>query len=233
MGGSWGFDVAVWFSSVFPWGRGSGTCKDAHNPAGPQNRNILLIEMAVTVDGGRPFRTSNVQVGGRWTTCFVVLRGARDLATGDSCVPLSQYQCYHTGDYKCFSPSCCTVVEELRMKMHTAYYYFLSRYHGQLQSSVSAFKAARLLCPPKARDLQPDATTVDTLSVFPFLQDKETLEDWAFCLSCTWNRYEHSLRCLPGLVEATFVTATFLVWGHSPSCPCPAIISWSREFFSS
>jgi len=53
--------------------------------------------------------------------------------------------------------------------------YFLDRFRGDLRSSVTAFKATRLLIPQKITEMQPDASAIDALTAFPFLADATTL----------------------------------------------------------
>ena len=50
--------------------------------------------------------------------------------------------------------------------------YFINRFRGQLSGTVAAFKAARLFLPQKISTMQPVASEVDTLKVFPFLQNE-------------------------------------------------------------
>jgi len=43
------------------------------------------------------------------------------------------------------------------------FYYFISRFRGELSGTVAAFKAARLFSPRKVCELHPDASSVDDL----------------------------------------------------------------------
>ena len=55
--------------------------------------------------------------------------------------------------------------------------YFFSWFHGGLGGILTAFKAARLfLC-----ELQVDASSVDSLIAFPFLQNDQALVAWFSC----------------------------------------------------
>ena len=52
-----------------------------------------------------------------------------------------------------------------------AYQYFTDRLQGCLKEPLAAFKAACLFVPQKIRELQPNASTVNCLSAFPFLNN--------------------------------------------------------------
>ena len=53
--------------------------------------------------------------------------------------------------------------------------YFLSWFHGELGGTLAAFKVARLFLPHKVCELQVDASSVDSLTAFPFLRDETLL----------------------------------------------------------
>ena len=53
--------------------------------------------------------------------------------------------------------------------------YFLDKFSQELSGSVAAFKAARLFLPQKVVELKPDATAVDSLQAFPFLNTASIL----------------------------------------------------------
>ena len=46
-----------------------------------------------------------------------------------------------------------------------------------MQDALAAFKAARLFSPHKMQVMQPTAISVDSLTIFPFLNQQETLSD--------------------------------------------------------
>ena len=47
--------------------------------------------------------------------------------------------------------------------------YYTTKFTEDLSESVAAFKAARLFVPQKLLDLKPDASAIDALAAFPFL----------------------------------------------------------------
>ena len=54
--------------------------------------------------------------------------------------------------------------------------YFQKKFTDELSGSVTAFKAARLFLPHKVDEMKPDATAVDALKAFPFLNTPAVLD---------------------------------------------------------
>ena len=54
--------------------------------------------------------------------------------------------------------------------------YYQDRFTGELSCVVGAFKAARLFLPQKVDEMKPDASMVDTLKAFPFLNTSLILD---------------------------------------------------------
>ena len=53
--------------------------------------------------------------------------------------------------------------------------YFHHKFTEELSASVGAFKSARLFLPHKISEMKPDASVVDSLQAFPFLNDAAVL----------------------------------------------------------
>ena len=53
--------------------------------------------------------------------------------------------------------------------------YFTKKMTGELKDLVSAFKAAKLFCPQRVVEIGPNAIEVDSLRVFPFLDDTSVI----------------------------------------------------------
>ena len=53
--------------------------------------------------------------------------------------------------------------------------YFTQKMTGELKDLVSAFKAAKLFCPQRVVEIGPTAIEVDSLQVFPFLDDTSVI----------------------------------------------------------
>ena len=54
--------------------------------------------------------------------------------------------------------------------------YFQKKFTDELSGTVAAFKAARLFVPHKVDDMKPDASALDTLKAFPFLDNSTVLD---------------------------------------------------------
>ena len=53
--------------------------------------------------------------------------------------------------------------------------WFLRKFNVELYDTVSAFKAARVMCPVTVQWLRPTPATVDALGIFPFLNSDATI----------------------------------------------------------
>lgn len=54
--------------------------------------------------------------------------------------------------------------------------YFHQKFTNELAGTVAAFKAARLFLPHKVDEMKPDASAIDALKAFPFLDDNTLLD---------------------------------------------------------
>ena len=55
--------------------------------------------------------------------------------------------------------------------LHGGVIWFLRKFNVQLYNTVSAFKAARCMCPVNVQWLKPTQQSVEALRIFPFLDD--------------------------------------------------------------
>lgn len=53
--------------------------------------------------------------------------------------------------------------------------YFKMKFNGELSGTVAAFKAARFFLPYKIHEMKPDASAIDDLKLFPFLDNVAVL----------------------------------------------------------
>ena len=142
-----------------------------------QKKTYLMIEMAIVVDAGRYFvqATYNLEGDGPLVLkCYEQLEAVvqsiriKHFPNTDAVInQLFSGQPVHiTQQWRAYAESC----------VQNGFDYFCDRFGGILSSTVAAFKAARLFLPQKIRSLQPDASVVDTLRLFPFLDDNTLVE---------------------------------------------------------
>ena len=142
----------------------------------PLKSALLRLELAVTIDAGRPFVQATYRLEGDGPLALVcfeeldkllqairvahypnVTRISELLAQGQPLVPQgSRYASL------CVQPG---------------FTYFLSKYDGDLKPAVSAFKAARLFNPHKIVDMQPSSDAINAVSALPFLNSGEILDN--------------------------------------------------------
>lgn len=71
---------------------------------------------------------------------------------------LSAANASHEGQLLAYANACCV----------PAYSYFRAKFDNDLRPQLLAFKAAHYFSPLKVNELEPTATDIDSLSVFPF-----------------------------------------------------------------
>ena len=144
----------------------------------PNKKLYLQIELASVVDFGKPFVTATYNLEGDGPlalSCFEVIEEVRAaISTG--------YTPNVDGVARKISestPDPAQVLPHLkayaRQCVQPGLDYFEMQISTNLRDAVSAFKAARLFSPQKVHTMQPTATTIDSLSIFPFLNKVETL----------------------------------------------------------
>ena len=146
----------------------------------PQKYSCLQVELAVVIDVGEHFVKATYSLEGDGPlvfSCFEVLSAVNASihaahmpntqavvqrlirATGrGSTISAQQWLMYAK---KCVEPGL---------------NYFQKKFTDELSGSVAAFKAARLFLPHKVDEMKPDATAVDALKAFPFLNTPAVLD---------------------------------------------------------
>ena len=136
----------------------------------------LLLELAVTVDAGEIFVKA----------CYKL--------EGDG--PLA-FECYevicsiNAAIQVCHLPNTTAIAKRLvnsttteqsliqyaKTCIHPGYEYFIQKFNLELKPVVDAFKSAQLFIPTKIHDIKPNASTVDTLRSFKFLDNDQTVNN--------------------------------------------------------
>ena len=138
-----------------------------------RNKTVLMLELAITIDAGRPFveLTYNLEGDGPLAfTCYEeveklcgairishfpnLTRIADDLSGGQASVAQQYLQ---------YGRSC----------VQPGFDYIQDKFNSALKPAVMFFKAARLFNPHRVRDLNPDSTALDSMSAFPFLNSTD------------------------------------------------------------
>ena len=139
----------------------------------PSKKMYLKVEMAAIVDVGKQFIQATYKLEGNeplvlycyeYIEAFAHAIQACHFPDTDAVIREPGGQPAHFAS-QLYAESC----------VQPGFDYFFSRFHGELGSTLAAFKAARLFLPHKVCELQVDATSVDSLTAFPFLQNKTLL----------------------------------------------------------
>ena len=140
-----------------------------------QKKAHLMVEMAVVVDSGREFVRATYNLEGDGP---LVLKCYEQLEVVTQSIRVKHFPNTDAVINRLFSGRPAHVIQQWRVYAESCvqpgFDYFNNRFSGVLSSTVAAFKAARLFLPQKVRGLKPDASAVDSLRYFPFL-DSETL----------------------------------------------------------
>lgn len=132
----------------------------------------LVIELAVIVDVGEPFVKAcyNLEGDGPLApVCYEILSSVR------AAVQVKHWPNTQAIARKLALEFGSPALEQQLMAYALAcvqpgFTYFENKFWSELRSSVDAFKAARLFHPAKVADLKPDATMVEELKCFFFLE---------------------------------------------------------------
>ena len=140
----------------------------------PTKKSKLLLELAATVDGGKPLVEATYLLEGdgplalscykRVDTLLQSIRVAHFPNTSQVVNQLTNGEANAvalTQQYTHYAKSC----------VQPGFDYLQEKFYGDLNPAVTAFKAARLFCPHQVKDLQPNARDVESISAFPFLSD--------------------------------------------------------------
>ncbi len=143
----------------------------------PQKKAYFMVEMAIVVDTGRHFVQATYNLEGDGP---LVLKCYEQLEAVAQSIRVKYFPNTDAVINQLFSGKPAYVIQQWREYAESCvqdgFDYFSNRFGGVLSSTVAAFKAARLFLPQKIRSLQPDASAVNSLRQFPFLDD-DTLVD--------------------------------------------------------
>ena len=177
-----------------------------------QKRSRLQVELAIVIDVGEQFVKATYSLEGDGPlvfSCFEVLSAV------DASIPTVHM------------PNTVAIIEQIsglagstitsqqwlayaRKCVEPGLNYFKKKFTDELSGTVAAFKAARLFLPHKVDEMKPDASAIDTLKAFPFLDNITVL-----------NELKQELPTY--LAKAADVSATIepLVWwkNHSGDLP--------------
>ena len=135
----------------------------------PTVKAYVQIELAAIVDAGEAFVKATYNLEGDGP---LVLRCYEILSTLTASIQVGHYPNVQAVARTLSGGSPVTLqqwVEYANTCIKPGLQYFLDKFSQELSGSVAAFKAARLFLPQKVVELKPDATAVDSLKAFPFL----------------------------------------------------------------
>ena len=142
-----------------------------------QKSMFLQVELAITVDVCRPFIEATYKLEGDGPLilyCYEVLN--------------TLVHSIRTRHYSNTSAVIKKICQGLAQSVHDQWMqyaiacmqpgldYFVQKFDHDLYNVVQAFKSARLFFPPKVIEIMPDAAQVDTLKLFPFLNNVQVLD---------------------------------------------------------
>ena len=135
----------------------------------PQEKKLLQVELAVTIDAGMPFvrATYNLEGDGPLAlTCYDAI-SALNMAARQAHYPnvdaiaaqIAAGDAQEEGDLLQHAKEC--------VQPGIAYYF--EQISTNMKTSLEAFKAARLFTPFRLTEINPSVASIDLLSAFPFL----------------------------------------------------------------
>ena len=137
-------------------------------------KNIYLkLELAAIVDWGRPFVTATYNLEGDGPLVFTCYETVQTI--------VSAIQVANTPNVDAIIRAISSIPRQQMVKyvkncVQPGLDYFDKQLNTSLKVSLSAFKAARLLCPYQVNTLNPTAADVDELSAFPFVDNLASLK---------------------------------------------------------
>lgn len=143
----------------------------------PPKARKLQMELSMTIDAMEPFARVTYLLEGdgplalqayeHVTTLFRAISTSHYPNANAMAKKLSNGDTRHEQQLLAYAESCVT----------SAYAYFRRKFENDLHPVLEAFKAARFFSPHKVTELQPSATDINSLSVIPFLNYPEKLND--------------------------------------------------------
>ena len=141
-------------------------------------KTYLQIELAAVIDFGRPFVTATYNLEGDGALvlkCYEVIEEVKAAiqsgympnidAVVRELITTMRSNAQRQAQLKAYSQRC----------IQPGLDYFHLQLRTSLHDPLAAFKAARLFSPHKLAVMQPVATSVDSLAIFPFLNQDEIL----------------------------------------------------------
>jgi hypothetical protein len=143
----------------------------------PRRLIDLKLELAVTIDVGQHFVKATYYLEGDGPLVFSCYEKLK--AVAEAC------QNPHFPNVRAVAVSIAnqdptqnveTLEQRAKECVQPAIRWFLRKFNVELYNTVSAFKAARIMCPVAVQWLAPTAETIKTLKIFPFLNNDATID---------------------------------------------------------
>ena len=134
---------------------------------------ILQVQLAAIVDYGEPFvkGTYNLEGDGSLALrCYEIvdtIRASIHTANTPNVLAIAEKLSVGGPHTKQF------LINHARACIQPGIDYFNKQIDTTLQGPLAAFKAARFFSPQKLYDLQPDASSIESLRAFPFFHDED------------------------------------------------------------
>ena len=141
------------------------------------NKKVYLeLELAVTVDAGKPFVQATYVLEGDGALALQCYEVISSLTTAVNLAHYPNLQAVAgriSGGNMQIQQQ---LVQYAASCIQPGLQYFNDRVNGCMKIPLAAFKAARMFSPQKVHEMQPDCAAVDSLSAFPFF-DQSSLDD--------------------------------------------------------
>ena len=139
----------------------------------PQEKKLLQVEIAVTIDAGMPFvrATYNLEGDGPLAlTCYDAI-SALNMATRQAHYPNLDAIAAHiaAGDVQEESE----LLQYAKKCVEPGITYYFQQISTNMKTPLKAFKAARLFSPFRLTEINPSVANIDALAAFPFLTSVE------------------------------------------------------------
>ena len=141
----------------------------------PQKYTDLKIELAATIDVGEPFVKATYSLEGDGP---LVLQCYEVVSSVNTSIESAHYPNLNAVPLAIAPNDPITKQKLVEHGLHCVQpglTYFNECLSGPLKTALDAFKAARLFSPQKINEMKPDFSVVDSLSVFPFLNDPSVI----------------------------------------------------------
>ena len=143
----------------------------------PQKYTDLKIELAATIDVGEPFVKATYSLEGDGP---LVLQCYEVVSSVNTSIESAHYPNLNAVALAIAPNDPITKQKLVEHGLHCVQpglTYFNECLSGPLKTALDAFKAARLFSPQNVNVMKPDSSVVDSLSVFPFLNDPSVIEN--------------------------------------------------------